>query len=305
MNTHQLHKYFRNEASEREEAAIIEWADSTPEHRATFLKERMLFDAMLFADVKPKDKKRNFYLLSFVSIAAVLALIFLVGLPAIENTNDVLTQTIRIPAGQRAQMELPDGTSVWLNSQTVLTYDADFGKKERRVHLDGEAYFDVTHNKEIPFLVSTESIEVAVTGTKFDVQAYKGSNLFIARLVEGSIDLYATRNNKTPVASLTKGNYFSVKNGLYKMGKLENHNDLAWIDGIYYFNDVPFEELLEKIGLYYNYTITVHSPAVLDGYRCTGKFKDLDGIEHILKVIQKDHSFSYKIDKELNQITIQ
>lgn len=63
-----------------------------------------------------------------------------------------LSQTIRIPAGQRAQMDLPDGSVVWLNSQTTLTYDENFGKKDRKVTLDGEAYFEVAHNKEIPFM---------------------------------------------------------------------------------------------------------------------------------------------------------
>lgn len=100
-----------------------------------------------------------------------------------------LSQTIRIPAGQRAQMDLPDGSVIWLNSQTTLTYDEDFGKKDRKVTLDGEAYFEVAHNKEIPFYVQTENIKVQVTGTKFDVCSYKGSNSFIARLIEGSINL--------------------------------------------------------------------------------------------------------------------
>ena len=77
------------------------------------------------------------------------------------------------------------------------------------------------------------------------------------------------------------------------------------MEGIYYFDDVPFKELLSKIALYYNYKITVDNPKILEGYRCTGKFKDLDGIEHILKVIQKDHPFKYHIDNEHNKITIE
>lgn len=306
MNTHQLHKYFRGEATEREEAAIVEWTELSSENKAAFLKERMLFDAMLFTEEKPKRKNRtSIALYSLLSVAALLAIVFIVAFPALDTKHQHLSQTIRIPAGQRAQMELPDGTLVWLNSQTELMYDAAFGQKERKVYLDGEAYFEVAHNKEIPFFVSTEAIEVAVTGTKFDVQAYKGSNSFTARLIEGSIDLYANSNTQKPLASLTKGKYFSAREGLYKVGELENHNDLAWMHGIYYFDDVPFKELLQRIGLYYNYTILVHSPAVLEGYRCTGKFKDLDGIEHILRVIQKDHAFSYTIDNELNQIIIQ
>ncbi|MGL5979941.1 MAG: FecR family protein [Phocaeicola sp.] len=308
MEINQLHKYFRGEANEREEAFIIKWIDESPENRAVLLKERMIFDAMLFTEKKEKvnnGKKKSFVLYSFLSVAALLALVFIIGLPELDKKRDVLSQTIRIPAGQRAQMELPDGTLVWLNSQTQLTYNADFGKKERRVYLDGEAYFEVAHNKEIPFYVATEAIEVAVTGTKFDVHAYKGTNSFVARLIEGSIDVYANSYATKPLASLEKGKYFSAKNGHYKVGELENKNDLAWMDGIYYFDDVPFEELLQRIGLYYNYKITVKSPKVLDGYRCTGKFKDLDGIEHILRVIQKDHHFTYQINKELNQIIIQ
>lgn len=304
MNTHLLHKYFRGEATQREEAAIVEWAEASAENRTAFLKERMIFDATLFAEKRPQQKRGTLMLYSLLSVAALLALVFLIGMPTAEK-EPLLTQTIRIPAGQRAQMDLPDGTVVWLNSQTELTYDADFGKKERKVYLDGEAYFEVAHNKDIPFFVSTEAIKVAVTGTKFDVHAYKGSNSFTARLVEGSIDLYANNSLQKPLASLTKGKFFSAREGLYKVGEMENQNELAWINGIYYFDDVPFEELLQRIGLYYNYTITVRTPAVLEGYRCTGKFKDLDGIEHILRVIQKDHSFTYQIDNELNQITIQ
>lgn len=133
-----------------------------------------------------------------------------------------------------------------------------------------------------------QNIKVQVTGTKFDVCSYKGSNSFIARLIEGSINLL-TNNAKEekPITSLTKGKYFSMENGKYKTGEMSSNNALAWMQGIYYFDDVPFKELLDKIALYYNYKITVKNPKILENYRCTGKFKDLDGIEHILKVIQK------------------
>ena len=154
--------------------------------------------------------------------------------------------------------------------------------------------------------MQTENIKVQVTGTKVDVCSYRGSNSFIARLIEGSINLLtnSAKEEKT-ITSLTKGKYFSMENGKYRTGEMSSNNALAWMQGIYYFDDVPIKELLDKIALYYNYKITVKNPKILENYRCTGKFKDLDGIEHILKVIQKDHPFKYDIDNEHNKITIE
>lgn len=309
MNTDLLNKYFKGESTEQEENLIVKWVEENAANKELFLKERMLFDMALFSNTSvPKKEKKNkylYYLAPVVGIAAMIVLVFLLGLPQNTKSEPLLSQTIQIPAGQRAQMKLPDGSIVWLNSQTTLTYDANFGKDKRNVVLDGEAYFEVAHNKEIPFYVQTENIKVQVTGTKFDVCSYNGSNSFIARLIEGSINLFANTTEEKPLSSLTKGKYFSMENGKYKTGELLSNNALAWMEGIYYFDDVPFKELLNKIALYYNYKITVKNPSILEGYRCTGKFKDLDGIEHILRVIQKDHPFKYQIDNEHNKITIE
>ena len=211
-----------------------------------------------------------------------------------------------VPTAGECYITLEDHTKVWINAESKIKYPVQFTAGERKVYLEGEAYFEVAHNKEIPFYVQTENIKVQVTGTKFDVCSYKGSNSFIARLIEGSINLL-TNNAKEekPITSLTKGKYFSMENGKYKTGEMSSNNALAWMQGIYYFDDVPFKELLDKIALYYNYKITVKNPKILENYRCTGKFKDLDGIEHILKVIQKDHPFKYNIDNEHNKITIE
>ena len=79
-----------------------------------------------------------------------------------------------VPAGQRVKLTLQDGTEVWLNSQTKLTYPALFSGKERRVTVDGEAFFDVAKNPEKPFIVSSQGVEMKVLGTKFNVHSYPG-----------------------------------------------------------------------------------------------------------------------------------
>ena len=232
MKTELLHKYFRGETTEKEESQIVEWTESSAENKERFLKERMLFDITLFSDDSKiqRKPKGHLYLYPLIAIAAMLAIVFVMDLPHMHKPKQQLSQTIRIPAGQRAQMDLPDGSVVWLNSQTTLTYDEDFGKKDRKVTLDGEAYFEVAHNKEIPFYVQTENIKVQVTGTKFDVCSYKGSNSFIARLIEGSINLLTnSAKEEKPITSLTKGKYFSMENGKYKTGEMSSNNALAWM----------------------------------------------------------------------------
>ena len=91
----------------------------------------MLFDVTLFSDGSniQRKPKGHLYLYPLIAIAAMLAIVFVMDLPHMHKPKQQLSQTIRIPAGQRAQMDLPDGSIVWLNSQTTLTYDENFGKK--------------------------------------------------------------------------------------------------------------------------------------------------------------------------------
>ena len=88
-----------------------------------------------------------------------------------------------VPAGQRAQITLADGTKVWLNAQSTLTYSHDFGRNERNVELDGGAYFEVA--------INTETNQVRIVETHFNVCAYRGSNEFTTTLLEGIVDIYA------------------------------------------------------------------------------------------------------------------
>lgn len=105
--------------------------------------------------------------------------------------NTAHLQTVAVPAGQRAQITLADGTKVWLNAQSTLTYSHDFGRNERNVELDGGAYFEVAKNREIPFYVNTETNQVRIVETHFNVCAYRGSNEFTTTLLEGIVDIYA------------------------------------------------------------------------------------------------------------------
>lgn len=109
-----------------------------------------------------------------------------------------------MPAGQRAELTLSDGTKVWLNAKTTFSFPDHFDDHQRNVILDGEAYFDVAHNEKSPFVIQTEKYNVKVLGTEFNVRAYKEDEIyaFETALINGSVEIetadHAVKSNYNP-----------------------------------------------------------------------------------------------------------
>lgn len=205
MTQELLHKYFKGNATVEEEKRILNWVDESEENRKALQKERMLFDIALFTDTKTNRKREKAAMgtriLPMLRWSARIAAVIVVAISCgflfkeYHYGKTAHLQTVAVPAGQRAQITLADGTRVWLNAQSTLSYSHDFGRNERDVELDGEAYFEVAKNKEIPFNVNTETNQVRVVGTHFNVCAYRGSNEFTTTLLEGIVDIYAMAAN--------------------------------------------------------------------------------------------------------------
>lgn len=310
MNQDVLFKYFKGYASIEEEKEILDWIDASDENRKAFQKERMLYDIALFTDEKQQQKRskraRILPLLKWSArIAAVVAIAVGCGFffKDYQYNRNALMQTITVPMGQRAQITLADGTRVWLNAKSTLTYASNFGRSERNVTLEGEAFFEVAKNKKIPFYVNTEKNKVEAVGTAFNVCAYKGSNEFETTLVEGIVDIYAAGIEK-PITRLRENEFFADYGGKCKKTVLPSYDYLRWKDGLYCFDDSELVHILSRLELYYNVKITVNNAKLLSN-RYTAKFKEQDGIEHVLRVIQKDQHFTYHINEEKDSITIE
>ena len=249
-----------------------------------------------------KSHTRHLTLIRTFSAAAAVALLCLSVWTAYLYMQPAAIQTISTLAETRT-VRLPDGSSVMLNHYSSLSYPEKFQSDKREVELNGEAYFEVAKNKKIPFFVNTEINRVKVVGTHFNVCAYKGSNEFETTLIEGIVDIYPIGSDQV-ITRLTKDEFFGSYNGKYKKTTLPSYEYLRWKEGLYCFDDAPFNSLLNKLEKYYNVNISVRNLNILN-YRCTGKFKEQDGIEHILKVIQKDHKFTYSINEEKDSIIIE
>ncbi|WP_418698413.1 FecR family protein [Bacteroides sp.] len=309
MNQELLYKYFKGTASVDEEKQILDWVEASEENREAYLKERMMYDISLFSGDQEAKEKKTVRLIPMLRWATRIAAAVIVAVAGYFMATDYLyakdaqLQTITVPAGQRAQITLADGTRVWLNAKSTLTYAANFGREERNVELDGEAYFEVAKNKSIPFFVNTEMNRVRVVGTSFNICAYKGSKEFGATLVEGIVDIYPANNDQV-ITRLQKDEYFLNEDGKCKKTALPSYDYLRWKEGLYCFDDAPFSDVLGRLEKYYNVTINVTDPELMNYGSFTGKFREQDGLEHILKTISRDHPFNYSINEEKNVITI-
>lgn len=310
MNKETLYKFFEGNASFEEEVAVKQWMEESTENRQSFLKERKLFDAMLLLGnekvIKAGKKRYSINLSSLrtelIKIAAVIAITlggsYLYHQYSFEKEL-MATNTISVPAGQRINMTLTDGTNVWLNARTSLTYPVKFSKKNRQVILDGEAYFEVAKDKTKPFIVQTNKYNVEVLGTKFDVNAYSETGEFETTLMSGSVRVAST-SDPAQKLTLKPNNKVYLQDGELHVSVVDDFNPYRWKEGLICFKDESFTSIMKDFEKYYGLTIQVRNKEVLK-YVYTGKFRQTDGIDYALRVLQKDIKFSYQRDDE-NQI---
>jgi transmembrane sensor len=252
-------------------------------------------------------KKQKKLICSIIQYAAIFLLIttstFFVTRALFTQANDEQElNTLYVPAGQRAQLTLHDGTQVWLNSQSTLIYPSKFSKNKREVSLEGEAYFNVAEDRKKPFVVSTQQLTMEVLGTEFNVDSYKKNGYTRIALVNGSIKVRET-SKKGQSILLSPNQQITFSNNLMRHEKLSDPEHLLWRDGIYAFNNARLIQIIEKLELYYDTQIEIEDPEIFNT-RYTGKFRQRDGIDEILHILQKTQSFNILKDREKNIITL-
>ncbi len=222
-----------------------------------------------------------------------------------ENLTEVYTNVespyeIKVPAGSRTHIVLPDGTEVTLNSGSVLRYCRGFGIRERNVTLDGEGYFEVAKNKQIPFLVATNGIDVQVVGTVFNVRAYRDDDYVMVSLLEGRVDLSASSGRMK---------LFPDEQALYDRNTGHIRKIIAsastacdWLDGGLTFDDVPFADIARRLGRKFQVNIKIESER-LKTEHFSGCFNSNQSLEDILKEINVEKQYIWKASGDTLFIT--
>lgn len=312
MNQNLIHKYLKGETSSHENQEIISWIDANPDNRKEFLRYRRLYDAAIWNETAQSsdniEKKNARPILSvrrWMQVAAIIAIAItgtiLIQQRILNSTDKIFTQSIEVPQGQRVNLTLSDGTKVTLNSNSRLYFPSSFKRNHREIILDGEGYFEVTHDKSRPFRVITEKCKIEVLGTTFNVLAYKNSGIFETSLIEGAVKVTDKQSNQTAI--LKPQQKVSIEGNRLITRTFESEDDFLWKDGIYVFNNEDLTRVFRKLEQYYQTRIEVRNKS-LSTNKCTGKFRQKEGIEHIIKVLQKANNFEYQRNEDKNLIII-
>lgn len=254
-------------------------------------------------------QKRKGMLISFSRYAAIIVIAFISAwmmasyyFSGNQEQKELIAfqQELVVPAGQRAELTLPDGTKVWLNAGSKLSYPSFF-EKERKVFLTGEGFFNVAKNENAPFIVSTKTIDIKALGTQFNVFSYPESDYTGVYLQEGKVKAYFP-SSETDGVVLSSDQYLIQKGKKFEWSTMDPDH-LLWREGIYSFKKQKLGSIIKKLELYYGVKIIVKDREILS-YEYVGKFRQRDGVLEILRLIQRIHNFKISKDDDLNQIVL-
>ena len=297
MDQKLLYKMFEGQATDADLTEIRKWAGENPENKKMLLHERALYDALQLSGQKTKSAIHvtNLPAWKWGSIAAAaIAVLFVLSIFfefRKEIKPEIAMNTITVPAGQRVEVKLADGTHIWLNALSELSYPVSFNGEKREIHLKGEAFFDVAKDKSKKFIVHTERCEVEVLGTQFNVEAYNEDE-FSTALLRGSVKV-TDKSQPDESVVLEPNSTVRLANGRLTVTPITDFNPYSWKDGLITFKNISFKALMKKLEKNQGIHIIIENRS-LDNYACSGKFRISDGIEEVLKVLQQDAHFTFE-----------
>lgn len=233
-----------------------------------------------------------------IAAAAVVAAVLLAGGLTTVLLSKRLAQPVTVVTqlGERSQVVLPDGTKVWLNSSSSVEYVAPFFSRQRRVKMEGEAYFEVEHDRRAPFVVSTNGLDVEVLGTRFNIRNDDNDHRVTTVLLEGAVKAYASGREQASVRlHPAQQLVFDTRTHAMRLTDCPSaERSINWIDGRFCFEHDTFGEIVAELKRYYNVDIRFMDNRLRD-MRFSGNFRVEDGIYHIMSVLQLTYKFNYRI----------
>lgn len=210
----------------------------------------------------------------------------------LDQVNEKLV--LETPVGGTYHFILPDGTKVWLNSSSVLTFVKSFsGKVKRSVELTGEAYFEVYPNENQPFVVTSRDQELTVIGTHFNINAYEDEPAILTTLAEGRVLVKQIRRND-PSVSLYPGEQSVLDNNGLNKKAVEVARFLSWKDGYFSFENIEIEEIMRAVSRWYNVEVVYRGSS--SDRRYTGFISKDVNISELLNILERTKSVKFKVE---------
>ncbi|MEN0052845.1 MAG: FecR domain-containing protein [Mucilaginibacter sp.] len=206
--------------------------------------------------------------------------------------NNIEFNVMETPRGGIYQVYLPDGTRVWLNSASRLKYPVAFTGTERKVELAGEAYFEVSHNRQMPFIVISNNQRIEVLGTHFNVNAYDDELVTKTTLIQGSIKVTATSSGISK--TIVPGQQAVLRLKGIQLHNVDTDNAIAWKTGLFRFDNEPLSTIMKKISRWYDVDIVYQDD--VSQMRFGGTVSRFTDIQKVLSKLELTNTVHFKIE---------
>jgi len=338
-------RFLSGDATHDEKKQLLKWAELSEQNKKLYVELKDIwevtqagnsskFDAepalkRFYARVEKQKNvdmamKHRVVYANIIKVAAIVVITFglswLVFSRQSVSHKQSATNQIIVPLGSKTQAVLPDGSRVWINAGSKLTYKNDFNDTNRIVQLDGEAFFDVVSNKKKPFVVKTGKIAITAYGTTFNVKSYSDDNYIETTLVEGSVTI-VSEGTKKRLATLkpnqksvySKASDNVVFDNIVKrqenrnekivainakekllLAETNTENQTVWKDQKLYFVSETFDEIAAKLERWYGVKIHLLDNE-LKNQRFTGKFTHNEPLSQVLEAIKITTEITYSI----------
>lgn len=318
-------RYFNNECTESEIIVLGKWLHESPENARLFfementmltargcspiqradaleawekLDKRIQAAAPDTAPALSSDTRYNRFgrrLWTYVAAACVAAVAVIAGIRIFHTAPAVPDITVAAIDTPR-EVTLPDSTVVWLNAHTTLTYPQSFTDRmtSRRVTLDGEGYFEVTHNPSKPFIVTSPVMTVTVLGTKFDIQTGADRSNYVS-LIDGSVQVSLTNDANSVILSPGQKATLDPANDRFEISEINTRLDAVWRNYVIPFHDADIMEI--KKSLEYLYGVTILVSDKIDHHRkYSGGTYRFERIDSALEYISLAIPITYRVE---------
>lgn len=282
--------YYNSKSPNKVEIANVEIADINPAGNKAYLTlgngERI---ALTDASIGTIAEQTNVQ----ITKTADGQLVYTIAENKSGSSSPLEYNTIETPNGGRYEIALPDGTHVWMNAASSLKYPASFASlKERRVELQGEAYFQVAKDKQHPFIVRTAQQEVKVLGTHFNINSYADEPEVKTTLLEGSVDISNLKSKNSKM--LRPGQQAIVKDADLKIGDADLDQAMSWKNGDFVFVGEDLKAVMRQVARWYDVEIeyqgNINSSGVVSTISRTKK------LSQVLKALQINQGIHFKVE---------
>lgn len=210
-------------------------------------------------------------------------------------TDRSVINTIQTPKGGKYQVRLPDGSKVWLNSASALSYPTAFTGTERKVILKGEAYFEIAPNKNVPFRVESDDQIVEVLGTHFNINSYDDEDFTKTTLIEGSVKVILNSKTTSGAKFLKPGEQSltnSSKSGI-RIENADTEKAIAWKNGYFKFKNTPIKEIMREVERWYDVELVYEGKIPTDEF--TGFISNDVKISAVLKILEQSGGVKFSV----------